>query len=128
MRRLLLDTHALLWWLDDDPRLGPKAREMIRDGRNAAYVSAVTAWEISIKKALGKLGAPEGLGAIVEDEGFVELPITFFHGERAGALPPVHQDPFDRMLVAQAQAEGLEILTADPAISRYGVQVIRANV
>ena len=104
MRRVLLDTHTLLWWLGDDPRLGPDARTIIADERNDAFVSAVSSWEISIKKSLGKLEAPADLGAIIEDEGFSPLAITLFHGERAGSLAQLHRDPFDRMLVAQAQA------------------------
>ena len=127
MRRLLLDTHALLWWLADDPRLGPRARELIGDERNEAYVSAASAWEISIKKALGKLEAPGDLDAIVEEEGFAKLPITFFHGERAGSLPDLHRDPFDRMLIAQAQAEGLDIVTTDERIASYAVRVVSAH-
>ena len=126
MRRLLLGTHTLMWWLADDPRLGLRARELIGDERNEAYVSAASAWEISIKKALGKLEAPEDLDAIVEEEGSARLPITFFHGERAASLPPVHRDPFDRKLIAQAQAEGLDIVTADERIAGYAVRTVSA--
>ena len=126
MRRLLLDTHALLWWLSDDARLGARARSLIADPHNEIYVSAASAWEISIKKSLGKLDAPDDLDAIVEEEGFGKLPISFFHGERAGALPPLHRDPFDRMLVAQAQAEGLDIVTGDDMLENYGVRTIDA--
>jgi PIN domain nuclease of toxin-antitoxin system len=127
MRRLLLDTHTLLWWLADDSRLGPHARALIADAGNEAWVSAATAWEISIKKALGKLEAPADIDAIVEEEGFAKLPISFFHGEQAGALPALHRDPFDRMLVAQAQAEGLELLTADEHIAAYGIRTVDAR-
>ncbi len=127
MRRLLLDTHALLWWLADDPRLGPCARDLIAEGRNEVYVSAASAWEVSIKRALGKLEAPDELGSVLEEEGFEPLPISFFHAERVGALPPIHRDPFDRILVCQAQAEGLEIVTADETIPRYGVKVVDAR-
>lgn len=95
MRKLLLDTHTLLWWLADDPQLGPRARECIEDERNAVYVSAASAWEIAIKKALGKLEVPDDLDGIVENEGFDKLAISFFHGEKAGELPPLHRDPFD---------------------------------
>ena len=126
MKRLLLDTHTLLWWLADYPRLGTGARDLIADEMNKVFVSAATAWEISIKKSLGKLDAPGDLDAVVEEEGFQKLAITFFHGERAGDLPPLHRDPFDRMLVAQSQAEGLEIITADEAISKYGVKTLDA--
>jgi PIN domain nuclease of toxin-antitoxin system len=89
-------------------------------------VSSVSAWEISIKKALGKLEAPDDLDGLVELEGFEKLAISFYHGEKAGELPPLHRDPFDRMLVAQAQAEGLDIVTGDGIISNYGVKTIDA--
>ena len=127
MRRLLLDTHVLLWWLSNDPRLGADVRQLIADERNEAWVSAASAWEISIKKALGKLEAPDNLDAIVEDEGFARLAVSFFHGEQAGALPPLHRDPFDRMLIAQAQAEGLEIVTSDARIAAYGIRTVDAS-
>ena len=127
MRRLLLDTHALLWWLADDARLGPQARSLIADAHNEVCVSAASLWEISIKKALGKLTAPDGLDSIVEQEGFSKLPITLFHAEQSGALPALHRDPFDRMLVSQAQSEGLEILTWDAALSQYGVRTLDAT-
>ena len=127
MRRLLLDTHVLIWWLADDPSLGPRARSLIADERNEVYVSAATAWEISIKRALGKLDMAEDLGPILEEEGFEALPITFFHGEQAGRLPPHHRDPFDRVLIAQAQAEGLELVTNDGAFAAYGVRTIDAT-
>lgn len=127
MRRLLLDTHVLMWWLADDPRLGPRARALISDSNNEAYISAASAWEISIKKTLGKLEAPEGLDVIVEEEGFIRLPISFLHGEKAGALPSLHRDPFDRMLVAQAMTENLDIVTADSRIGGYAVSTIPAD-
>lgn len=124
---MLLDTHVLLWWLADDARLGPRTRDLIADERNVVYVSAASSWEASIKKAMGKLSCPNNLDAIVQDEGFEQLPISFFHGETAGALPALHRDPFDRMLVAQAQAEGLEIVTADDQLRRYAVRAIDAS-
>ena len=99
---------------------------MIGDERNEAFVSAASSWEISIKRSLGKLDAPDDLGAIVEEEGFSPLAITFFHGERAGALAPLHGDPFDRMLIAQAQAEGLEHIAADARLAEYGVRTVNA--
>ena len=127
MQRLLLDTHAFLWWLVDEPRLGEEARARIAEPANAVFVSAATGWEIGIKKALGKLQAPDDLDALVEAEGFTHLPITFFHGEQAGALPDHHRDPFDRMLVAQAQAEGLVLVTRDPQIRAYGIRTLDAE-
>jgi PIN domain nuclease of toxin-antitoxin system len=126
MQRLLLDTHAFLWWLADTPQLGNLARKAIGDERNDVFVSAATGWEIAIKRAAGKLQAPDNLDAMVEECGFTPLPITFFHGEQAGALPMHHHDPFDRMLFAQAQAEGLVIVTGDPDIPRYGVRTLTA--
>ncbi|MGB5450618.1 MAG: type II toxin-antitoxin system VapC family toxin [Sedimenticolaceae bacterium] len=126
MQRLLLDTHAFLWWLADAPELGNSARKAIADERNEVFVSAATGWEVAIKRAAGKLQAPDNLDAMVEESGFSHLPVTFFHGEQAGALPMHHRDPFDRMLVAQAQAEGLVIVTRDLYIQRYGVRTLTA--
>lgn len=128
MRRLLLDTHAFLWWLSDDPSLGADARRMIGEPRNQVLVSAASIWEISIKQAKGMLEAPEDLEALVEDEGFTKLPISLFHGQQAGKLPEIHRDPFDRMLIAQTQAEGLELVTADGIIPQYGVRVVSARL
>ena len=127
MKRLLLDTHTFLWWLSDLPLLGKKAKAAIRDGRNQVYVSAASTWEASIKRTLGKLQAPENLESIVEEERFIKLPISLYHGEIAGQLQPHHRDPFDRMLIAQAQAEGLTIVTADINIPLYDVKVIPAT-
>ena len=126
MRRLLLDTHVFLWWLADSPDLAESAAAAIGDIRNDVFVSAATGWEIAIKRAAGKLRAPDNLDGLVEESGFLPLPMTFFHGEQAGALPMHHKDPFDRMLVAQAQAEGLVIVTKDPWIARYGVRTLTA--
>lgn len=117
----------LLWWLSDDARLGPIARSVISDSRNQVYVSAASAWEISIKKALGKLAAPDDIDVIVEERGFEKLPISVFHGDQAGALADHHKDPFDRMLVAQAQSEGLVVVTSDEKFSRYGVRTMEAK-
>jgi len=127
MKRLLLDTHTLLWWLADDPRLGEKARALIADATNQVFVSAASAWEISTKTALGKLDAPSDLDNVVEEEGFDKLSISFFHGQRAGSLPSIHRDPFDRMLIAQAQTEGLDIITADETIRKYGIKTFDAS-
>lgn len=124
MRRVLLDTHVLLWWLGNHARLGVTAKDIISDVRNTIYVSAISNWEISIKKSLGKLVAPDDMDTIVEDRGFTKLPVSNFHGDLAGALPNYHNDPFDRMLIAQAQAEGLEIMTKDAFFPRYRVKTI----
>lgn len=121
MQRFLLDTHVLLWWLDGSPELGPRCQEIIADQRNQVYVSAATTWEILIKKALGKLEAPDDIDSIVEDEGFSKLPISLYHGQLAGSLPMLHRDPFDRMLIAQAQAEGLILVTSDNNIGLYNL-------
>jgi PIN domain nuclease of toxin-antitoxin system len=123
--RLLLDTNALLWWLADDG-LGTQARDAIADPENFVAVSAVSAWEISIKKALGKLTAPDDLEHQVEAGGFTPLPITIAHGSAAEQLARHHDDPFDRMLVAQALAEGLTIVTRDKRFSQYNVAVMPA--
>jgi len=123
---LLLDTHTLIWALEDNPALSAAAREAIIDGNNIVFVSAVSVWEISIKKALGKLDAPDTLLEEIERHRFTPLEIALEHGDRAGKLPPIHLDPFDRMLIAQAQVEGLTILTADPQFRRYDVEVLAA--
>lgn len=123
---LLLDTHTLLWWLGDDRRLTRAARATIADPENTIFVSAISAWEIAIKKALGKLSAPDDLADQVRSGGLSELPITIADGMLAGALPRHHDDPFDRMLVAQAQRNGLTIMTGDPAFPSYGVSVVKA--
>ena len=127
MKRLLLDTHTFLWWLSGHRSLGSRAETLISDPENVVYVSAASIWEIAIKKGLGKLQAPAGFDEIVETEGFEQLPVDLFHAEQAGALPAHHRDPFDRMLVAQAQAEGLTILSGDREISLYGVRVLDAT-
>ena len=127
MKRLLLDTHVLLWWLSDDSQLGEASRQAISNPRNQVYVSAASTWEISIKKSTGKLSAPEDMDAIVENEGFDKLPISLFHGEQAGLLPEHHRDPFDRMLIAQAQSEGLVIVTADEKIVQYNIRTMDAK-
>lgn len=127
MKRLLLDTQVLLWWLGADPSLGKKGREAITDGHNEIYVSAATTWEISIKKALGKLVAPDDMDSIVQEESFLKLPISLYHGQMAGMLPMIHRDPFDRMLIAQAQAEGLIIVTSDGYFTKYGIRIMDAR-
>jgi PIN domain nuclease of toxin-antitoxin system len=127
LKRLLLDTHVLLWWLSDDPQLGQSARQAIADPRNDVYISAASTWEISIKRSLGKLSAPEDMDSIIDNEGFDKLPISLFHGDQAGMLPGHHKDPFDRMLVAQAQSEGLVVVTNDEKITRYGIRVMDAK-
>ena len=124
--RLLLDAHVLLWWLADAPSLGEEARKGISAPGSSVFVSAATAWEISIKQALGKLDAPSDLVRQLESNRFEPLPITVSHAYAAGALPRHHDDPFDRMLVAQAGAEGLTLVTRNPRIGLYGVDTLAA--
>ena len=127
-RRLLLDTHALMWWLTGDPHLSTAARGAIGQASAVAFVSAASAWEIATKVRLGRLNDPKGvtdsLGAHLRAQGFRELPITLEHGRRAGKLPGAHKDPFDRMLIAQAQSEGLTIVSNERAFDPYGIERI----
>ena len=122
--RLLLDTHALLWWLAGEGLSAP-ARDAIADPANLAAVSAASAWEISIKKALGKLTAPDDLENQLAAGGFDQLEITIAHAIAAGELPRHHDDPFDRTLIAQAFAENLTIVTHDKRFEDYGVALLR---
>ena len=121
--RLLLGTHALLCWLADEG-LTDQARDAIADPANLVMVSAVSAWEISIKKVLGKMAAPDDLEQQIDEGGFNGLPISIAHGIAAGRLPRHHDDPFDRMLIAQASAEGLTIVTHDKRFADYGVTML----
>jgi PIN domain nuclease of toxin-antitoxin system len=123
---LLLDAHALLWWLADDATLEAAARAAIASPANDVLVSATTVWEIEIKRALGKLEAPDGLVDAVETSAFQALPISLADAERAGRLPPHHRDPFDRMLVAQAMRLDAVIVSRDDAFEPYGVNVLSA--
>lgn len=125
--QLLLDTHALLWWLADTPQLGRIARKQIANPENQVVVSAASAWEIEIKRALGKLDAPEDLQSAIAAAQFETLPMTVDHCVAAARLPPHHQDPFDRMLIAQAIEEHLTILTRDQAFTSYSVSILAAN-
>lgn len=124
--RLLLDTHVLLWWLKDDDRLGVHVIAEIERSDNDVVVSSASAWEIAIKRALGKVKAPDDLAEQLVANNFTPLPITVEHAVAAGALPLHHRDPFDRMLVAQAQEEQLTVVTADPRFASYGVDVFDA--
>jgi PIN domain nuclease of toxin-antitoxin system len=124
--RLLLDTHALLWSLGRTAMLADEARVAIADGGNDVFVSPISPWEVAIKQAAGKLRATGDLAAEIEMAAFMSLPITIAHALAAGALPPHHRDPFDRMLIAQAQVEGLTIVTRDQRFLAYGVSILRA--
>jgi PIN domain nuclease of toxin-antitoxin system len=123
----LLDTHALLWWLEDNPQLGAGAREVVADPASVVFVSAVSVWEIAIKRAIGKLRAPDGLTDRIDDAGFERLPVGFDHAERVGSLPLHHGDPFDRLLVAQALVEGATLVTSDRLIEAYDVPRLAAR-
>ena len=124
--RLLLDTHALLWWLDGDRRLSLKARRAIANQSNAILVSAASAWEITTKARLGKLpGAADvaaDVAACVAAQGFLSLDITLLHAQRAGSLSGTHRDPFDRMLIAQSQIEDVALVTDDEAFDSFDVR------
>lgn len=124
--RLLLDTHAFLWCLGNTAELSALARTAIADRDNDVFVSAVSGWEIAVKRAKGHLTAPDNLAAMVEERGFAHLPLTFHHAEEAGLLPMHHKDPFDRFLIAQAQAERLTLITKDENIGRYDVATMWA--
>ncbi len=123
---LLLDTHVLLWWLDDPGQLSEAARVAIQDGVNVVSVSAATVWEIVIKKTLGKLDAPDNLDEVLRECRFAPLPITAAHALAVRSLPMHHRDPFDRMLVAQARTEGMTVVTRDQKVLQYAVPNIVA--
>ena len=118
--RLLLDTHTLIWW--DDDELPRRVTDVIRNA-DMVFVSAATAWEMAIKSALGKLVARGTVTEALADYGFSSLPITVRHADGARTLPSHHRDPFDRMLIVQAQIEELTIVTRDPVFARYDVAV-----
>jgi PIN domain nuclease of toxin-antitoxin system len=124
--QLLLDTHALLWWLDGDPSLSRAARQAIEDPANEVWVSAASGWEITTKHRIGKLPGAALVAAdvsgCVAGQGFRELPITLEHGARAGSLPGPHRDPFDRMLIAQAMLEALVLVSNEAVFDAYGAQ------
>ena len=121
---LLLDTHVLIWW-DEGRRLSSAARRAI-EAADSVYVSAASAWEVAIKIGLGRLQPGRTVEEAAEDSGFLELPITFRHAQRVAGLPAHHRDPFDRLFVVQAEAEGLTLVTRDPVFERYAVDCILA--
>jgi PIN domain nuclease of toxin-antitoxin system len=123
--KLLLDTHVFLWWLADDPELSAATRAAIREPDALVHVSAATIWEIAIKARLGRLDVQNSdCAAEIEANGFVEMAITARHAQSAGTLPRHHDDPFDRMLIAQAQMEGLVLVTHDRRLRRYGTPLL----
>lgn len=124
--RLLLDSHALLWWLEEAPTLSQAAYDAIADPKNEITVSAVTPWELEIERASGRLRSPRDVAGRLKAERFNALAITVEHGIAAARLPLHHRDPFDRMLIAQAQMEGLTIVTRDPRFAPYSVATMPA--
>jgi PIN domain nuclease of toxin-antitoxin system len=122
--RLLLDTHVFVWWDDENPALSRELQEAIADPGNNIYVSAVSVWEIAIKRARGKIAFTGGIAAAVLRNGFRTLPIAPDHAERAGSLPSHHRDPFDRMLIAQTVLESMALGTQDEMMRPYGVLMI----
>jgi len=123
---LLLDTHALLWWLEDNPVLSKKARKAISDWNNIVFVSAAVIWEIRIKQALGKLTIPANFRKVLAQQPFEMLDITIDHADAIKDLPFHHRDLFDRLLVAQAKVEGLTLVTHDLHLKKYRVAILEA--
>ena len=125
--RLLLDTHAFLWWIFDDPRLSPSARTLIADPPAEILFSVVSAWEIAIKSRTGRLDLPPDVPAFVHDQirrnRFSVLPVELRHALRVHGLPDHHRDPFDRLLVAQAEVEAVPLLSRDPLLAAYGIEL-----
>ena len=127
MNGLLLDTHVFLWAVADPGRLDPAVRRAVEDAATSVLVSAASIWEIAIKRALGRLAFPMNrLDEMMREKGFSALPVTHAHAAAAGALPRHHADPFDRMLVAQAQLERLALASADAVLGQYEVHLLKA--
>jgi PIN domain nuclease of toxin-antitoxin system len=124
--KLLLDTHVLLWWLEDHPRLGPVARRHIADRQHQVYFSAASVWEVGLKESKGLLKLSQDFDAKLAAEPLVPLAVTHHHGRRGALLPPVHKDPFDRVLVAQCILEGMSLVTQDRLLAEYGIPLIEA--
>lgn len=124
--RILLDSHILLWWLENPSRLHPSTRSAINNPENEAYFSAASLWELGLKRAKGKLKFRDGIAETLTEDGFQALSITVAHAERSIKLPPIHHDPFDRLLIAQAIQEGLVIATRDRMMLQYCTNVIEA--
>lgn len=123
---ILLDTHVLIWALENNPGLSDSARNSITRAGNMVFVSSISIWEIAIKKNLGKLETPDNLQEEIELHRFTPLQINFDHAELAGKLPDIHKDPFDRMLIAQAIIEKLTLVSRDKLIARYDVDILTA--
>lgn len=127
MNGYLLDTHVLIWWWTDSPRLGMQARAVLQDPDSALFLSAVSVWEIAVKRKAGRLGLIGELDELAADPDFKPLPIMWQHAVLVESLPDLHTDPFDRMLVAQAKHEGLVLITADHAVQAYPVDLLPAD-
>ena len=123
---ILLDTHVLIWALENNPTLSDISRHSIINGSNLVFVSSISVWEIGIKRSLGKLDAPDNLLEEIKEHRFTPLNINFEHAQLAGCLPDIHKDPFDRMLVAQAITEKLTLVTRDELIPKYEVSTLKA--
>lgn len=126
MKAHLLDTHALLWWLSSPKRLSAPARRVLERKSNRVFVSAAAVWEMAIKRTLGRLDYPSNLGEVLRDEAIDVLDVGLPHALAVADLPLLHSDPFDRMQVAQARVEGLVLVTRDPQITAYDVEVLTA--
>ena len=122
--KLLLDTHIILWWLTQDRKLSQTELTIITDPDNLIFVSAATAWEIAVKKMIGKLSAPDDLSAALAANDFLKLPISIEHTQKLYQLPLHHHDPFVRMLIVQAMSEDLTLMTRDAKIALYGIKII----
>ncbi|MEW5920436.1 MAG: type II toxin-antitoxin system VapC family toxin [Bacillota bacterium] len=126
--KVLLDTHTFLWWISDNPQLSDEARKLISNGENILFLSAASGWEIAIKTGLGKLTLPADITSFIMGQmhlnSITPLPVELNHALHVYTLPKLHRDPFDRILIAQAQVESLSILTADPQFAAYQVKVI----
>jgi PIN domain nuclease of toxin-antitoxin system len=122
--RILIDSHIVVWWSLFPERLGEDARELLIDPENSIYLSAASVWELGIKISKGNLSLPENYVERLIEDGFIELPINFRHCKRAKSLPRLHRDPFDHLLIGQAQSEGIPLMTKDRHIRGYNVQII----
>lgn len=123
---LLLDTHVLLWWLDDNPTLAEEAKTAIADGKNLVFISTAVIWEIRIKQALGKLEIPRNFRKVLDEQSFESLDITADHAHALIDLPMHHRDPFDRMLIAQTKVENWTLLSRDARMKLYDIPLVEA--
>ncbi len=124
--RILLDTHILIWWLSNDSRLSPSALSLLAEPTNTIFLSAASLWEIRIKQSIGRLRLPRSFDQALEQQGFEALSVNFSHTAALAMIPKLHKDPFDRMLLAQAISEKLQLLSADSALHAYGSPVLPA--